>query len=317
MTSTTRRLLLLLAPAALAVTAACNGSDFTPVSRLDKFRVLAIRAEPVNPIQGESTALETLVYTTPEQSAAASTYAWTWCPILGNSADGYTCPFTDADVAMLATQLGATEAPPPLAFSSDAQPTFKNVFPAASLATVCANGFGDFKLDCENGYPIRVKVTVTNGTESAVATAVVRLPVDATPSNKNPVIDGVDALLAGGTQTIDEAGTVELPRLVTTVLHAKVDMAQSEAFMGFDDDHKPATVNERLVLSWYSEMGDLDSTQTAYVANKSEFVRLTDNDFEPKTKDDDPADTSRVIVVLRDNRGGVSWTTGVVKLGAL
>jgi hypothetical protein len=314
MTSTDRRFLLLLAPAALTAIAACNGSDFTPVSRLDQLRVLAIRAEPVNPVQGASTTLETLVYTPPP--AAASTYAWSWCPILGNSADGYTCPFTDADVAMLATQLGATEAPPPLAFSSDEKPTFKNVFPAASLATVCQNGFGDFKLDCANGYPIRVKVTVTSGTESVVATAVVRLPIDATPSNQNPVIDGVDAILAAGPQTIDEAGTVELPRLVETVLRAKVDMAQSESFMGEDDNHQPATVQERLVLSWYSEMGDLDSTQTAYVAGKSMFDRLTDNKIEAKTKDDDPADTSRVIVVLRDNRGGVSWTTGVIKLGA-
>jgi hypothetical protein len=316
MTSINRRLLLLLAPAALSVTAGCNGTDFTPISRLDKLRVLAIRSEPVNPVEGASTTLESLVYT-PGAAAPASTYAWSWCPVLGFSADGYSCPFTDADVAMLATQLGATEAPPPLAFSTDEKPTYKNVFPAAALAAICQNGFGDFKLDCANGYPIRVKVTVTNGTESVVATSVVRLPIDATPSNKNPIIDGVDAILAAGPQPIDEAGTVELPRLESTVLRAKVDMAQSEAFMGFDDDNHPATVNERLVLSWYSEMGDLDSTQTAYVAGKSEFDRLTDNKIEPQTKDDDPADTSRVIVVLRDNRGGVSWTTGLVKLGAL
>jgi hypothetical protein len=317
MTSTTRRLLLLLAPAALTVTAACNGSDFTPISRLEKLRVLAVRAEPVNPAEGATTTLESLVYVTPSQPASASTYAWTWCPILGNSADGYTCPFTDAEVAMLATQLGATKAPPPLAFSTEEKPTFENVFPAASLATVCANGFGDFKLDCENGYPIRVKVTVTNGGESVVATAVVRLPIDATPSNVNPVIDGLELLLAGGAQTVDEAGTVELPRLVETVFHAKVDDAQSESFMGKDDSGEPATVRERLVLSWYSEMGDLESTQTAYIPGKSEIVRLTDNKIEARTKEDDPADTSRVIVVLRDNRGGVSWTTGVVQLGAL
>jgi hypothetical protein len=317
MTSTTRRTLLLLAPAALSLVAACGGTDFDPISRLDKLRVLAIRAQPVNPAEGTETTFETLVYTTASQSASASTFAWSWCPILGNSADGYTCPFTDADVQMLATQAGAAEAPPPLAFSTDAMPAWKNVFPAAALKAICDSGVEGFKPDCANGFPVRVKVTVTNGSESVVATAVVRLPIDATPSNENPAIDGIEAVLEGGTKTLDEAGTVELPRLVETVLRAKVDMAQSEEFMGEDDDGNPALVHERLIVSWFSEQGDLESTQTAYVAGKSEFSRLTDNKIEPRTKDDDPQDTSRVIVVLRDNRGGVSWTTGVVKLGAL
>jgi hypothetical protein len=311
------RTLLLLAPAALAV--GCSGEDFTPISRLDKLRVLAVRGEPVNPAQGESTTFELLVYTPADLPAANSTYEWSWCPLLGAAADGYTCPIkSDAEVAALATQLGATEPPPPLQLGTEAQPSYKNVFPAASLAAFCQNGFGEFKPDCENGFPIRILVKVRNGGQEVVATAVVRLPVDATPSNLNPVIDGLEAEISDmPAQPIDEAGTVELPRLYAAVIRAKVDVvAQSEPFMGTDDDGKPAMVKERLVLSWYSEQGDLESIQTAYIPDKSDLDRLTDNKLEPKTKEDDPADTSRVIVVLRDNRGGVSWTTGVVRLGA-
>ena len=306
--------LLLLLP---ALVAGCSGPDFTPISRLDKTRVLALRAEPVNLRPGDATTLDLLVYA-PPGSSNAITYTWSWCPVLGSAADGYTCPFTDADVQALATQLGASEPPPALVFSHDAAPAFKNVFPAQSLRAVCDNGFGDFKPDCENGYPVRVKVTVENGSESVVATAIVRLPTDVSvASNLNPSIAGIDAMLEGQARSIDDSAQVELPRLVNTTVRARIDAAQSESFMGFDRDNQPAVVKERLVLSWYSEQGDLESTQTAYVDGLSDFERLLENKLKPLTKDDDPADTARVVVVLRDNRGGVSWTTGVVKLGAL
>src|SRR6185503_19870043 len=102
-------------------------------------------------------------------------------------------PFTDAQVAELAAGLGATETPPPLALGSDPTATYRNVFPAAALAQICETGFAAFVPYCLNGFPIRIKLEMESGGETVLASNVLRLPIDDTPSNQNPIITGVTA----------------------------------------------------------------------------------------------------------------------------
>jgi hypothetical protein len=310
---TIRKLLFFGALAALA--GACTDPGFTPVSRLDKLRVLALKLTPVNPAQGESTTVEPLVYA---PSGQASAYSWSWCPFQGNSADGYACPFTDAQVQQLAAGLGATEAPPPLDLGHDPTASFKNVFPPAALAAVCAQGMGEFKPDCDGGYPVRVKVTVDNGGESTIATVIIRLPTDASvPSNQNPSIAGMEAILDGQARSIDESGEVSLPRLVETSVHARVDASASEDYQRLDRQNQPVMAKERLILSWFSEQGDIRHAQTEFIDGSTPLETALENQLEPGDLDDDPNASSRVIVVVRDNRGGVAWASGVVKLQEL
>jgi hypothetical protein len=307
--------LTLAALAATLGTGACTSNDFPEVTRLDRLRILAVRALPVNPAEGETTVIEPLVYTTAD--AAASTFAWSWCPLLGFSGDGYQCPVTDADVAALATSLGATEPPPPLELGTDPTQSWKNVFPADKLAAICAMGVDGFNLDCDGGFPVRFKVTIQNGDAEVIATTVVRLPIDASPSNVNPDITGIQAIVAGAPQTIDDSAAVTLPRLEETELRAVVDPAQSQAYPSVDVDGKPVTLRERLIVSWFSEQGDIDTPITAYIDGKTDLADALANLIEPRSTEEDPAAQARLIVVLRDNRGGVSWTTGVAKLGVM
>ena len=299
--------------ATLALAGACNTSDFPEVTRLDRLRILAVRAEPVNPAEDTSTVLEPLVYT---NSGQASTFAWSWCPILGFSADGFECPLAQADLDALATQLGLDEPPPPLELGTDPTQSWKNVFPAATLATICAQGVNGFDLDCDGGFPVRFKVTISNDGTSVIATTVVRLPIDAAPSNVNPSIAGIQAILDGQPVAIDESAAATIPRLEETELRAVVDPAQSESYPALTVDGKPTTLKERLIVSWFSEQGDISTPITAFIDGKTDLADALENTIQPLTTEDDPADQARLILVLRDNRGGVSWTTGVAKLGA-
>jgi hypothetical protein len=43
--------------------------------------------------------------------------------------------------------------------------------------------------------------------------------------------------------------------------------------------------------------------------------RALTNKWEPASTKDYPRDTARVVVVIRDHRGGVGWRSAIVRLG--
>jgi hypothetical protein len=304
---------------ACLATIAC-GPAFDPVARLTNLRVLAIRAEPVNPAPGELTTLTALVYAPPDTTRAPFTYAWSWCPQLGNANDGYDCAFTEQQLQQMGSGEGVTDVPPLTLGTEQTQP-FRNPFPTALLSDLCDMGIAGTPADCQGGFPVRVKLTVTHAGEQRTATTVLRLPTsDGSPSNANPRFTSdspaLGALTAGVEQPIDDQAAVTLPRLEETDLRAHVDDAEAESYLGLDDSDNPAVLRERLVLSWYVETGDVtpDSFHTGYFPGLTDIGQFLSNKWKPAKKADFPSDQARIILVLRDNRGGVAWTTGTVGL---
>ena len=108
---------------------------------------------------------------------------------------------------------------------------------------------------------------------------------------------------------------VTVPRQVETRL--QVDMAESvaEVYLGKDDDGNPATLTERLFLTWFIETGDTDDQRTSFYSGSTNFADLLKNNWTPGAVKNYPSDTARIFVVAHDNRGGVSWRTGTVNLG--
>jgi hypothetical protein len=304
-------LAICLALPALLLTTAC-GADFDPTSRIKSLRVLAVRSEPVSPLAGASTTLSALVFT-PEPDPSVS-YAWSWCPFPGSANDGYPCKVTEADLA----QLGGGVPIPPFDLGSGATATFMNGIPAAALQQLCAGvpGAPEVMLDCDGGFPVQIKVTVKTDTDQVTAVRTLRLPVDAAPEpSTNPTLDGLLAELGGADVAIDDAAAATLPRLKDTVIKATVSPDSSETYTGRDDNNQLTPgLHERLILSWFVETGDVDSAQTSYLPGLTPLEDATKNKWKPaRTKDYQRAD-SRLIVVLRDNRGGVSWKIGKVML---
>jgi len=303
-----RRLLCGLLAASLA---GC-GASFDSRTLLTKLRVLALQAAPVNPAQGETTTLTPLVYS---PSDTAFDFAWSWCPLLGQPNDGYVCPIAYDDAAAMLAAAGVTATLPPFDLGTGPAATFTNPFAPDLLAALCEAGFDGQALDCRNGFPIRVSVRVTQGPASQVATTVVRLPVAAgAPSNANPVLGALSVDLSAGTQVLDDAGSVQVPRLADSPLHVAVDDAQAETYVGRGLDGGAATLRETLLFSWFAELGDFHDNRTLFIDGVENLADATTDTWTPPAAREDARALSRLIVVVRDDRGGVGWTTATATL---
>lgn len=309
-----------LAAALLTTTVGGCSEDFAPYSRLEKLRVLALRAEPVNPSFGNATTLDALVYSV---DPAPLTFAWSWCPLSGPADTAGTCPVTDEQVQQLGTAVGASEPLPPLVLGTEATQAFKNVLPAAALAAICTNGLmvgqgaqpATLKLDCTGGFPIRFTLVVTQGIVSTTATTVLRLPiVEGATSNANPKVDNLVVARDSGPVPFASEPPPVLPRLKNTKVRVSVGDGESETYMGPDDDNNIVPLRERLNLSWFAETGDMKSDRTSFLDKANTIADAVVNEWKPQKTADYPKSTAKMIVVIRDNRGGVGWTSGTVTL---
>jgi hypothetical protein len=313
------RRLSLAVLAGTAIFAPGCGEDFDPYNRVNSLRVLAIRSDPPLPGPGETATLSALVYSPADRPAPR--LQWSWCPMAGPADQGYPCQISAEQAAMLA------EAGVPLpAFDLGSEPTAKlthSVDPLV-LTALCDGSAGVLPQlpICEGGFPVQVRLTVENDEETVVAVRELRLRYDpATGPNQNPTIEG---LLVGKPGAEDPGDFVPLaegqppptvPRDEETPLRAVVPESAAETYDGLDDDRQPARVHEQLVLTWFVETGDTASARTSFIFGQVAREDFLSNEWRPPRSKDYAADRSRLLLVIRDNRGGVGWTEGAVMLG--
>jgi hypothetical protein len=288
---------------------ACS-DDFVPYNRLTKLRVLAIASEPPGPATGETATLTPLVYT-PEGDPPVS-FTWSWCPAPGPATLGYPCLVTEAELGQ-----GGVAAP---AFDLGTGPTatFQNTVDPAILQRLCAGiaGSGD-KPDCSNGFPVQIRLRVATASDQLTAVVSLNLRFDpATPANRNPRLQGLAAVLDAAPRPIGDDPQLVLPRRVDTPIRADVPEEDAESYRPAAAAAGAAPVRERVTLSWFVESGDPDDGRTGFIENVTTFESAVTNKWRPGSDKDYPPDTARIIVVVRDDRGGVAWRGGAVRLGA-
>jgi hypothetical protein len=300
---------------AAASLAACS-SDVEPFNRLSKLRVLALRSEPPLPATGETATLTALVYTPADDPVVS--YAWSWCPAPGSANEGYPCLVTEAQVAAVAGQAGASV--PPFDLGSGATAMLPNSVDPGILQRLCAGVLGELNPpDCTFGYPALVRLEVATARDRVVAVATLPLRFDpAVPGNQNPHIDGLAAMPPGADapQALGDEPTVTLPRNVDTPLTATVPPEVAESYPGTDAAGNSGSVRERITLSWFVESGDVHDGRTGFIDGVTTFESALTTKWKPGLTKDYPRDTSRLLVVIRDNRGGVGWRSAAVQLGA-
>jgi hypothetical protein len=295
------------------VAAAACGPDFDPYNRINTLRVLAIQAEPALPAPGETATFTPLVYT--PDPAAEVTYHWTWCPFPGSANAGYPCQVSEEQAAMLAGQSGVMLPSFDLGTGKTAQ--LAHAIDPAVLGQLCQGVPGSPRLpDCEGGFPVQIRVKVSSGGDEVVSVRTQRLRFlpDSQP-NANPRIDALMANLDGNDQPITDDPMLTLPRRKKTVIKAQFPEELSELYHGTDDEGHPADVHERLFLTWFVESGDTSDERTGFIFGKTPLEVALKTKWEPARLKDYPKDTARLIVVVHDNRGGVAWRSGAVKLG--
>jgi hypothetical protein len=304
--------------AALAVGALGSGcaDDFPPYNRVDSLRVLAIQSEPAAPLVGETATLTPLVFT--QAVDPSLMYRWRWCPVPGPAASGYRCLITEEELAAI---LGPDVSFPP--FDLGAAPTamLKAGLPPELLAAVCGGMVpGVPQPNCAGGFPVQVALTVETDTDrvDAVVTVRWRFDEESQAPNANPTVDGLTATLAGGApQPLTDllaADTIALPRRSETAIDAVVAPEASETYEGLDDDGRPATLRERLFITWFVETGDTVDSHTSYLPGSTPFEKMLKNGWKPAERRLYSRDDARLFVVLHDSRGGVGWRSGIVRL---
>ena len=135
---------------------------------------------------------------------------------------------------------------------------------------------------------------------------------------------------------LDKAASTTVPRQKQIKLHLQVPIDSSEPMAAAqiaaikasqealsNQGYKP-TATEQLTFRWFAEAGDFGDRgeggrTTAFVGTLLDgsipgFADAISNWWALPKKEDYAGDTSRLIVVVRDNRGGVAWTMAAVTL---
>lgn len=155
------------------------GEEFAPKWRVQEYRLLAIQADPVTLKPGETTTLRVLDWA-PEGTELS--YEWEWCPVKTSAQNSYRCPLGD----LQGDNGGMSAAPPadPSYFELGSGESVEIPYPASpeqvlelcqSIQEALAEAGEDSPIagllptqDCERGYDISVRVSVTSGDEQKV-----------------------------------------------------------------------------------------------------------------------------------------------------
>jgi hypothetical protein len=302
----------------LAAGALGCGEDFDPYNRLTGLRVLAIKAEPPAPALGETTTLTPLVYT--PEGAGPVTFAWSWCPVPGPASEGYPCQVREEDLKEAAMAAGL--AAPSFDLGTGATATLTHSLPPALLQLICADTPGLPRLsdtDCRGGFPVQILVRAKTASDELISVRTVRLRFapDHEP-NANPFIDGLTVRLEDDDmdRPLTDVPEQTLPRAKDTPIKATVSPSVLEMYNGRDANLNPVRRQEELTLSWFVESGDTESARTRFAVDGFRPEKAFENEWNPDRTKDYSRDTARLIVVIRDDRGGVGWRSAAVKLGA-
>jgi hypothetical protein len=282
-------------------------SDFEPYGELSSLRVLAIESVPASPAPGETATLTPLVYVPGEEPLTSS---WSWCPVEVPPDEGAACPVAEEEATLA---LGT-----PVRYDLGSEPfaRFEHRFDAASIARFCSGevlAAAGFAIDCSEGLPVQIRHVVRSSSD--VVESVRRLRLRFSPEqaeNLNPVVDGITALVSGAPIALDDAASVVLPRDTEVELVAEVAAGVSEPL---SPERAGARARERVVFTWFVEAGETRYERTSFVDGELPFDRALRNGWTLPALAEHAAPEARLIVVARDERGGVGWRTARVVLG--
>ena len=330
---------------ATAATAAGCSDDFPPYTRLTSLRVLAIKSEvmtepanasggfQVSPGPGQTATLTPIMFVPADDVITA--WSWRWCPLSGSASNGYQCAFASAEEVMMTTGFSV----PDFDLGNAGTATFTNSFPPELIAGLCGGVPGLLAApNCEGGYPIQIEMHVESMRDPGIdVVSTLRLRIDSPPPplppmppNYNPVLDPTQDPLAarpvlGAPPTTPPAPmpipdvadpTVTLPRDRSTPIIVGLAEDQSEPYAGLNDDGVVIDQRERMTLSWFVESGDMEFEKTAFIQDVEPITDTVRNGWTPAITREYRPDTARIVVIVRDNRGGVTSARGNVRLGA-
>jgi hypothetical protein len=171
-------------------------------------------------------------------------------------------------------------------------------------------------LDCSQGLPLSIGLQISAGDQQVTAFKEVFLTASADEAtNQNPSLGSLYIAQEGdprvdGVELLE--GAADFTALTGESYPISVDVPATAA------EHysaiSPATgeLQERreiLTLTWFVEAGEMDSQRTRFIEGAVGLEMLEDNMWKMPLAAEYDGDQSLVTLVLRDDRGGVAWTS--------
>ena len=306
---------LLLLPAALLV-ASCGPDDgFGAFTLVDKLRVLAVQAEPAALRPGETARLTSLVVA-PRLDRAE--YRWSWCPLSAGRDRGFDCVVDEAPLRerLEALSPGAGEGLPAFDLGASRTADLAHSLDPTLLQGLCralisfeAPAFADLPT-CEGALEVTVRLEVTAGDERE--TVVKQLPLafaaDAA-TNANPTLGAVRVApeFGGEPSELPEDGSAELAW--SKGYRLTVDVPESAP------EPLPTGDREVLFMTWFTTAGSVRDARTSFLEGVADLDALGENVWTAPDADAPPELDPELLLVLQDERGGVTWARRRFALG--
>lgn len=294
-----------LALLGLLLASAC-GEDFDPYGRITEFRVLALRADPPDVRSGERTRIEALVVGT--ATTALVQYRWRWCPLIGSPNQGFECLLDEATLGAFLPP--GVELP---SFELGQAASAELAYPSSpeALSALCdalsRTDIPNFQsqVSCDDGFEVYVRLDAEfeGRTQSVLKTVRFLIDPDATP-NANP------------TQlSLDLPARVERDEDID--LRVNLDSADAETYEGVPRDDpggEARELRERLIVSWFATAGTFDPERDSFIDGERDLGEAEETTWTSPLPADFDRDEVDFFVVLRDDRGGTTWTDGALQL---
>lgn len=302
-----------------SVSAAGCEDSFEPYEDVQEPRLLAMAAAAPDLLPGATTTLSALL------TAPATSTRWSWCPLVGSPDAGYPCLVPHALLqAEVDRVLGSDQfVVPAYDLGTGADAALSHELPPQVWQAICStlqsgevSNVSDFPR-CDEGFPVTVRLEVAFGEKEIVGIRGVQLLYDAAaPTNKNPVLGSLSAteIALGTLIPLDDLGTAELARDTAYQLNIGLPESESESYQ-LDplNGAPPEEAREILRLSWFHEGGELDARATSFNEGSTSLTDANTNEWRTPTSDERSDTSSRLFVIIRDNRGGTSWLTSNVR----
>jgi hypothetical protein len=315
-----RQLLVLATSLTLA---SCGGDDTDRYEKLDRLRVLAIRSEPPDLSVGETATLSANVY---EPAGRELSYQWSWCPSRGDSRADFACNISEPDLQRAWTAAGLDGSAPAYELGTDSEAEVTHVLTPSVVTALCQAPDLDERIAaaCFAGLEASIELTVRSSEEELTALKSVALLMDETPDaerNTNPASD-FDLTLRDreGDVVVESGEPLRAGHRYKVV--AQLDERTAESFTPSARSGEPPAEERRetLVMTWFVTVGEFaaadgdgdddgfggDFVRTTYVDGSNDIADLLKNGWKiPLTA----GPSAALHLVLRDERGGVGWTT--------
>jgi hypothetical protein len=295
--------------------AACE-PDFTPYNELEGMRVLLVRAEPPELGEGQTSTLDALVY---QPEGKVPELGWSLCPWPSDPNDGFRCAVSQAtwNAAWRAAGLSGSAPLLDLGNASTAALSFPGDRGQArrlcEALTRALDSSATLPPDCATRFPWTVRLTARSGTARVDAVKDVDLLIDEKlVPNRNPTLSALRSEGKGGSTILEPDAPTKLAAGEDHELRVEPASDALETYVptpALGEPAKPAD-EESLTFTWFVNQGSTDLVRSTYKKGVETMQKATHNVWEAPDQTGD----ARLIVVVRDHRGGVGFLERTVSL---